>query len=46
MGATGLRICERCRALERVGADRLRLCRICGYPGPDKRVRQDPIPAP
>ncbi|HET6398961.1 MAG TPA: hypothetical protein VFH47_05350 [Candidatus Thermoplasmatota archaeon] len=38
MGRTGLRICDRCRALEKVGDDVTRPCKACGYPGPDRRA--------
>jgi hypothetical protein len=48
MGRTGLRICDRCRALESVGDAFDRPCKICGFPGPDLRATRDadPIAAP
>jgi len=39
MGRTGLRICRRCRALEMVGDDLQRPCRICGF-------QPEVVPAP
>ncbi len=46
MGATGLRICDRCHALEKLPPGPPPSCKICGFPGLDKRAARGSILVP